>query len=114
MKTKSKPEQTPSRKRRQPTDAQSKNKKFERYVSEQVMEKLGEVEGFNSIRSSNVFGDNWRVDVFCVFESATELSVFKDTKIDYSFFVRTDDSGVIIKSDPEIVSSNKFGKGSIL
>jgi hypothetical protein len=84
-------------------------KELENFVSEQVMSKLGgRPSKFHSIRSKNVFDNKWRVDIFCYVETATENAVYLDKRIDYSFFVSTDDSGKIIKSDPKISTQSKI------
>lgn len=84
------------------------NKDLEKFVSEQVISKLGgKPSSFHSIRSSNIFESNWRVDVFCYVKTATENAVYLDKRIDYSFFVETDTSGKILSSDPNISIENK-------
>jgi len=84
------------------------NKDLERFVSEQVISKLGgKPPSFHSIRSKNVFNDKWRVDVFCYVETATENAIYLDKRINYSFFVKADGSGKILNSDPNISIENK-------
>ena len=101
-------------KTRSKTKAKAKSKpvtkkELENFVSEQVISKLGgKPPKFHSIRSKNVFDNKWRVDVFCYVETATENAVYFDKRIDYSFFISTDDSGKVVKSEPRISIQSKI------
>ena len=78
------------------------------FVKKQVMNRLGKLKNFNFIKASNVFDNNWRVDVWCYKDNDETLVSVRDNSIDYSFFVTTDNEGKILSSDPEISKVNKF------
>tara|TARA_Y100000593_G_C4320080_1_gene343289 strand:+ start:6230 stop:6517 length:288 start_codon:yes stop_codon:yes gene_type:complete len=75
---------------------------FKSFVEEQVLNKLGKPDNLNFIRASNVFDNRWRVDVWCYHEVEGCLSKTSSSRIEYSYFVRTDEEGKITNSDPEI------------
>ena len=72
-------------------------------VIDQMVELLGTVPNLHNIKASNVFNNNWRVDVWCDQQKDEQLSLTANTLIEYSYFVTTDDKGKILKSTPEIV-----------
>jgi hypothetical protein len=72
-------------------------------VIDQMAELLGTVPNLHNIKASNVFNNNWRVDVWCNQQNDERLSLTANTLIEYSYFVTTDDKGKILKSKPEIV-----------
>lgn len=72
-------------------------------VIDQMVELLGTVPNLHIIKASNVFNNNWRVDVWCDQQKDEQLSLTANTLIEYSYFVTTDDKGKILKSKPEIV-----------
>ena len=53
------------------------------------------------IRATNVFDNNWRVDIWCELDDAKEYMIPR-LKIKYSYFVGTNSEGNIISSDPEL------------
>ena len=72
-------------------------------ITRQLLEEMGEIKDLRQIRMRNVFDRNWRVDIFCYYDDPTLMSsVIRPTRIKYSYFIRVDESGNIIKSDPEI------------
>ena len=70
------------------------------FVTSQVIEAVGKIDDMKKIKASNVFDNNWRVDIWC--ESETEGCLIPRVEIRYSYFVRTDKEGNIIKSSPEL------------
>ena len=64
------------------------------FVKEQVISRLGKPDTLKFIKASNVFDNNWRVDVWCHFES--------EIAIKHSYFVKVDEHGKFISSSPEI------------
>jgi len=96
--TKNKPKQKPT-----------SNKDIENFINEQVMNRLGgKPKNFNFIKASNIFDNNWRVDIWCTKDVDGTLTSIKDNSIKYSYFVKADSDGKIISSDPEITIHNKF------
>ena len=77
-------------------------KEVEDFVIEQVLSKMnGKPEGFYKMRASNVFDNNWRVDIWCTQDSG-EDSFSRNVLIDYSYFIRADSTGKILNSSPSI------------
>tara|TARA_R100001244_G_C5150002_1_gene129510 strand:- start:356 stop:676 length:321 start_codon:yes stop_codon:yes gene_type:complete len=70
------------------------------FVKEQVIGRLGKPDTLKYIRANNVFDNNWRVDVWCHFES--EVAMIKPANIKHSYFVKVDEHGKFISSSPEI------------
>jgi hypothetical protein len=70
------------------------------FVKEQVISKLGRPDTLKFIKAANVFDNNWRVDVWCHFES--EVAMIRPAKIKHSYFIRVNEHGKITNSDPEI------------
>jgi len=81
---------------------QAGKQNFKSFVEEQVLHRLGKPDNLNFIRASNVFDNRWRVDVWCYHDVEGTLSQLNSSKIEYSYFVHTDEQGKIIKSDPQI------------
>tara|TARA_Y100001938_G_scaffold122892_1_gene171693 strand:+ start:1206 stop:1523 length:318 start_codon:yes stop_codon:yes gene_type:complete len=72
------------------------------FVQKQVLDAIGKIDRMVKIRAKNVFNNNWRVNIWCEVDSETELCVIPQLKIKYSYFVRTDEEGKIIDSDPAL------------
>ena len=70
------------------------------FVKEQVLSRLGQPDTLKFVNAANVFDNNWRVDVWCHFES--EVAMIKPAKIKHSYFVKVDEHGKFISSSPEI------------
>ena len=70
------------------------------FVKEQVLARLGQPDTLKFVNAANVFDNNWRVDVWCHFES--EVAMIKPAKIKHSYFVKVDEHGKFISSSPEI------------
>ena len=71
-------------------------------VQKQVLDAIGKIDRMVKIRARNVFNNNWRVNIWCEVDSETELCVIPQLKIKYSYFVKTDEEGNIISSDPKL------------
>lgn len=84
---------TKANKQKQPIDVSS-------FVKEQVLSRLGQPDTIKFVKAANVFDNNWRVDVWCHFES--EVAMIKPAKIKHSYFVKVDEHGKFISSSPEI------------
>jgi hypothetical protein len=65
---------------------------LEPVVAINVLQELGQPEHFVKIIAKYVFDDNFRVNIWV--ESGDSI------KVDDSFFVTTDEKGMILKSDP--------------
>ncbi len=77
-------------------------KELQSFIEEQVITKLGKPTELNFIRSSNVFDNRWRVDIWCYFDSTVTIMPTKSSNIKHSYFVHVDEHGKIINSSPEI------------
>ena len=77
-------------------------KELQSFIEEQVITKLGKPTELNFIRSSNVFDNRWRIDVWCYFDSTATIMSTKSSNIKHSYFIRVDEHGKIINSSPEI------------
>ena len=71
-------------------------------VKQQVLKSIKGNIGMTKFRAAHLWDYRWRVDIWCERESNTELSLFKTVSIDYSYFIRTDEEGKIISSDPDL------------
>ena len=71
-------------------------------VQKQVLDAIGKIDRMVKIRARNVFNNNWRVNIWCEIDSETALCVIPQLKLKYSYFVKTDEEGNIISSDPEL------------
>ena len=82
--------------------SKTKTKKDSR-TDEQIIEDwIGHVDKLNHIRSTNVYRNRYRVDVFTYYRLNDEL--YNRTKISQSYFVAVIDGEVInltVKSEPE-------------
>ena len=77
-------------------------KEVEDFVIEQVFSKMnGKPENFYKVRASNVFDNNWRVDIWCNQDNGEE-ALSHSVLIDYSYFIRADSTGKILSSSPSI------------
>ena len=77
-------------------------KEVEDFVVEQVFSKMnGKPENFYKVRASNVFDNNWRVDIWCNQDNGEE-ALSHSVLIDYSYFIRADSTGKILSSSPSI------------
>ena len=77
-------------------------KEVEDFVVEQVFSKMdGKPEDFYKVRASNVFDNNWRVDIWCSRDTG-EDTLTRSISINYSYFIKADDTGKILNSDPSI------------
>ena len=71
-------------------------------VESQILEALSDIKQHHKITACNVFGRNWRVNVWLK-EDSNEYLLGK-WDIRYSFFVSTDEDGWIISSNPKLPS----------
>ena len=71
-------------------------------IKKQVFDAIGSVPDISMFRAKRLWDYNWRVNIWCEYDSKTELSVLKRTRIAYSYFIRTDKEGNILNSDPEL------------
>jgi hypothetical protein len=75
---------------------------LEPIIKKQVFDIIGSVPDISMFRAKRLWDYNWRVNIWCEYDSETELSVLKRTRIAYSYFIRTDKEGNILNSDPEL------------
>ena len=94
------PKTQPKAQNSQSDNKELTKKELQAFIEEQVITKLGKPTELNFIRSSNVFDNRWRVDVWCYFES--EVAMIKPANIKHSYFVKVDEHGKFINSSPEI------------
>lgn len=81
-------------------------KEVEEFVVEQVFSKMGgKPDNFYKIRAYNVFDNSWRVDVWNSRDTG-DNTLTRRISIDYSYFVKTDETGKILDSDPSIDNVN--------
>ena len=77
-------------------------KEVKDFVVEQVLSKMnGKPENFYKVKAHNVFDNNWRVDIWCSRDTEDE-TLTQRILIDYSYFIKADDTGKILNSDPSI------------
>tara|TARA_R110000824_G_scaffold300449_2_gene488458 strand:+ start:362 stop:565 length:204 start_codon:yes stop_codon:yes gene_type:complete len=65
----------------------------------------GKPDNFYKIRAYNVFDNSWRVDVWNSRDTG-DNTLTRRISIDYSYFVKTDETGKILDSDPSIDNVN--------
>ena len=75
---------------------------LEPIIKKQVLDAIGSVPHISMFRAKRLWDYNWRVNIWCEYDSETELSILKKTRIAYSYFIRTDKEGNILKCDPEL------------
>ena len=75
---------------------------LEPIVKKQILDVIGDISEISLFRAKRLWDYNWRVDIWCRTKSETELSIFKSARIKYSYFIKTDEAGNIISSDPEL------------
>jgi hypothetical protein len=73
----------------------SGRRSLEALVSESVMHGLGRPAGLHRVQARQVFGGNYRVNVFVGEDAAS-------AKVAHSFFVAADADGKVIESSPAI------------
>ena len=89
----------------QPLKVDSIQSELEGVVKKQIFDAIGTVQDTSKFRAKRLWDYNWRVNIWCEYESKTELSVLKRTTITHSYFIRTDKEGVITYSDPPLGES---------
>tara|TARA_R110000751_G_scaffold69917_1_gene141843 strand:- start:1511 stop:1828 length:318 start_codon:yes stop_codon:yes gene_type:complete len=88
------------------SDPNISKKEVEEFVVEQVFSKMGgKPDNFYKIRAYNVFDNSWRVDVWNSRDTG-DNTLTRRISIDYSYFVKTDETGKILDSDPSIDNVN--------
>ena len=97
------PKTQPKVKSSQSGNKELTKKELQSFIEEQVITKLGKPTELNFIRSSNVFDNRWRVDVWCYFDSVVTIMPTKSSNIKHSYFIRVDEHGKITNSSPEII-----------
>tara|TARA_R110000751_G_scaffold296555_1_gene405824 strand:+ start:778 stop:1095 length:318 start_codon:yes stop_codon:yes gene_type:complete len=96
-----KPKKPPSQKSPKFTQNETLDQNHKSFVEKQVVEAIGKIDRMKKIRATNVFDNNWRVDIWCELDDAKEYMIPR-LKIKYSYFVGTNSEGNIISSDPEL------------
>ena len=86
----------------QPPKSDPIQNELEGVIKKQVFDAIGTVKDMSKFRAKRLWDYNWRVNIWCEYESETELSVLKRTRIAYSYFIRTDKEGNNLNSDPEL------------
>jgi len=81
-------------------------------IRNQVLHRIGTPPGLIKVDAVNVFGDRWRVNVWCKVQrlvsdtSGMARGLVKrlvvDNGITHSFFVKADAAGLILESDPPL------------
>lgn len=75
---------------------------LEPIIKKQIFDVIGSVSHISMFRAKRLWDYNWRVNIWCEYDSETEMSILKKTRIAYSYFIRTDKEGNILNSDPEL------------
>jgi hypothetical protein len=76
----------------------SKPQDMSKLVENAVFDALGKPENLTHVKTSNVWGDSWRVTIYC----KKEKSLIFTEEITDSFFIIASPGGEIINSNPEI------------
>ena len=71
-------------------------------IIRQVLDATGEIENLHKTTAHNVFDNRWRVNIWCWFYHPETLSETRSYTIDYSYFVKVDESGKILSSCPDL------------
>jgi len=70
-------------------------------IRQNVLKALGLPKNLHSVRVVEVWGNNFRVNVFC--NKKDPSAAFAEQILAHSFFIRVSENGDILKSDPEII-----------
>ena len=73
---------------------------IEAEIKKQLFERLGKPKGLTHMGLRNVYGNSWRITVYCEVSAANYLGV--KTEITDSFFLKVSPEGGIISSNPVI------------
>lgn len=74
----------------------------EEKIIRQVLDVTGEVKNLHKVTTVNVFDNRWRVNIWCWFYHPETLSETRSYTIDYSYFIKVDESGKILDSSPSL------------
>ena len=86
------------------------NSNKEEIITRQVLDAHGRMDELKEVRMRNVFDNRWRVNVWCYYEDPNLMSnLTRPSTIKYSYFIRVDDSGNIVHSDPELGTQSLAG-----
>ena len=86
------------------------NSNKEEIITRQVLDAHGSMDDLKEVRMRNVFDNRWRVNVWCYYEDPNLMSnLTRPATIKYSYFIRIDDSGNIVHSDPELGTQSLAG-----
>tara|TARA_Y100001938_G_scaffold140883_1_gene209759 strand:+ start:6296 stop:6562 length:267 start_codon:yes stop_codon:yes gene_type:complete len=86
------------------------NSNKEEIITRQVLDAHGRMDDLKEVRMRNVFDNRWRVNVWCYYEDPNLMSnLTRPATIKYSYFIRVDDSGNIVHSDPELGTQSLAG-----
>ena len=86
------------------------NSNKEEIITRQVLDAHGRMDDLKEVRMRNVFDNRWRVNVWCYYEDPNLMSnLTRPSTIKYSYFIRVDDSGNIVHSDPELGTQSLAG-----
>ena len=86
-----------------------KNENRKEKVIRQVLDVTGEIDNLHEIKASNVFGNNWRLDIWCWYLHPNTLESTRAYRIDYSYFITIDETGAILESTPELGKKSTIG-----
>ena len=75
---------------------------LEKFIKEQVLQKLGTPENLSHVTAGNLWDNRWRVNVWCFHAPQGDVSFMDAQSLDYSYFIHTSEDGTIIKSSPKI------------
>jgi hypothetical protein len=73
---------------------------IEAEIKNQLFERLGKPKGLTHLGLRNVYGNSWRVTIYCEVSAANYLGI--KTEITDCFFLKISPEGGIISSDPMI------------
>ena len=78
---------------------------IEAEIKKQLFERLGKPKGLNHVGLRNVYGNAWRVTIYCEVPGDNYLGV--KTAITDSFFLKISPEGGLISSDP-VIEKKKY------
>jgi len=78
---------------------------IEAEIKNQLFERLGKPKGLNHVGLRNIYGNAWRVTIYCEVPGDNYLGV--KTAITDSFFLKISPEGGLISSDP-VIEKKKY------
>ena len=72
---------------------------LDKLVINAVVSELGKPSNLIQVTAGNLWGDRWRVNVWCVHKIEAEFSRVDSPRIDYSYFLRISQNYVHVNSE---------------